>query len=108
MRSVWMIAFAGFMTLGWADTITLRDGRTVNGTYLGGDSRTVRFAGGDRVDTFTIDQITSITCADNAPEMRRRNPEPRSEPRLETRTERPREPEPGPELKSGTALTVRM
>lgn len=35
--------FLGFVTLVEADTLILRDGRTIRGSYLGGDSRFVRF-----------------------------------------------------------------
>jgi hypothetical protein len=103
MRTFFAIAFAGFIGIAWADTITLRDGRSIQGTYLGGDSRSVRFAGGDRVETFGIDQIKTISFGDGAPEVRRRDPEPRAD-----RVEKPRESEQTRELRSGTALTVRM
>ncbi len=52
----------GLLTFGWAtyaDTITLKNGRTIEGTYLGGDARRVRMTVGDSVQTFdTIDIIT--------------------------------------------------
>ncbi|MBZ5603645.1 MAG: hypothetical protein LAO79_15200 [Acidobacteriia bacterium] len=103
MRILTVVLSTGLMGLGWADTITLRDGRVVNGTYLGGDSRSVRFAGGDRVETFNIEQISTITFGGGAPNeppppMRRRDPEPQREERGYN----------GPELRSGTALTIRM
>ncbi len=101
MRTLCVVAFAAFMGLGWADSITLRDGRVLHGTYLGGDSRSVRFAGGDRVETFNIDQISTISFGgDGGAEERRRDPEPR-------RPDPPRESE-GQQLRSGTTLTVRM
>jgi hypothetical protein len=43
-----------------ADTLLLTDGKTVEGTYLGGDSRTVRMAVDDNVQTFGIEQVSSI------------------------------------------------
>jgi hypothetical protein len=96
-----------------ADTLTLRDGRVVNGSYLGGDSRTIRFAGADRVETYSVEQISNITFGDSgssepAAGLRRRE---------ESREERPKEVvqiddrmrrDAGAELKAGTALTVRM
>jgi hypothetical protein len=92
--------------LGLADTITLRDGRTISGTYLGGDSRTVRIAVGDRVDTFRVGEITTISFGGDsavapAPPPRERDRDRDERPRVADRLE-------GPELASGTVLTVRM
>lgn len=47
-------------TLLSGDTLTLKSGRIVEGTYLGGDSRQVRIAVGDRVDTFPVADVTQI------------------------------------------------
>jgi hypothetical protein len=87
-------------SLGLADTVTLRDGRTVSGSYLGGDARSVRLAVGDRVDTFRIDEISTITFGDGAGE--------RSGPRDRNDRGERRERAGGPELATGTVLTVRM
>lgn len=43
-----------------ADTAILKNGRRVEGTYLGGDSRSVRMASGDRVETLDVIDIRSI------------------------------------------------
>jgi hypothetical protein len=43
-----------------ADTLELRSGRTVEGTYLGGDARRVRIAVGDAVESFSVDEISNI------------------------------------------------
>jgi hypothetical protein len=94
-----------------ADTLTLRDGRTVNGSFLGGDSRTIRFASGDRVENFSVDQISSITFADVAPPARPARddaPPPPREDRRELRQERHDDPPAGGELRAGTAITIRM
>jgi hypothetical protein len=132
---------AGFLGFAYADTLTLRDGRVLNGSYLGGDSRTIRFAASDRVETYSVEQISTITFggdnggSDPAPALRRREPEPKEEVRRdeakrdETRRDEtrrddskrddarrddarredpPAQRESGPELRSGTTLTVRM
>lgn len=88
---------------GLADTISLRDGRTVSGAYLGGDARNVRIAVGERVDTFRVDEISTITFGDTAAAAPARSS---SEAQAE-RSER-RERTSGPELASGTVLSVRM
>lgn len=43
-----------------ADRLITRDGRTIDGTYLGGDSREVRMAVGDRVQSYDIGSVRSI------------------------------------------------
>src|ERR1022692_5089847 len=47
-------------TLGFADTITLKRGRVINGTYLGGTARTVRIDDGVNVQTFDVSDIRRI------------------------------------------------
>jgi hypothetical protein len=47
-------------TLGFADTITLKSGRVINGTYLGGTARTIRIDDGVNVQTFDVSDIRRI------------------------------------------------
>jgi hypothetical protein len=62
-----LIAFAILgASLVSADTLTLKDGRTVDGSYLGGDSRRLRMAVGDRVETFDIGEITDLRFGGNS------------------------------------------
>lgn len=91
--------------LGMADTVTLRDGRTVNGSYLGGDARSVRLAVGDRVDTFRTDEISTITFGGETAAVRPIRERPVE---LRDRPVERRERAGGPELPNGTMLTVRM
>jgi hypothetical protein len=42
----WIVAACGLLSLAAADPLTLKDGKTVNGICLGGDSRSVRMAVG--------------------------------------------------------------
>jgi len=48
------------LSIGLTDTLTLRSGRTVEGTFLGGDSRQVRLAVGDKIESFDIRDVSSI------------------------------------------------
>ena len=95
--------------LGFADTVTFRDGHTVNGSFLGGDARSIRVAVGDRVENYPIGDITDISFGGapvSAAPARREEPRPdfrREEPRPDRRAESG-----GPMLPSGTVLTVRM
>jgi len=47
-------------TLGFADTITLRNGSVINGTYLGGTARQVRIDDGSNVQTLDVGEIRRI------------------------------------------------
>lgn len=106
-----LICLAGLTGLCLADTITLRDGRVVNGSYLGGDSRTVRFATGDKVENFSVEQIYTISFGDppasDASGFSRRDP-PREEPRPERQERHDQRNDNQITLPSGTNLTVRM
>ena len=44
----------------YADVITLKSGRVINGTYLGGDARQVKVAEGDQVETLQVSDIARI------------------------------------------------
>ena len=52
-----LLALAGS---GLADTVTLRSGRVIKGTYLGGSARQVRIDVGDQIQTLDIDDISRI------------------------------------------------
>src|ERR1700726_5013523 len=61
---------------GWADTVVFRDGHTMNGSFLGGDSRNIRVAVGDRVETIGVADVDQIMFGDSgqavAPQRRDR------------------------------------
>jgi len=87
------IAFA-LAGLGLADTVTLRNGRQIQGTYLGGSAREVRIDVGDRIQTLDVGDIVRIEF--NAPISKQTMPAPASEPGASR------------ELPAGTNLVVRM
>jgi hypothetical protein len=53
------VAFV-FATVCLADTVTLKSGRVINGTYLGGDARTLRVDVGDRIETLDVSSVSKI------------------------------------------------
>jgi hypothetical protein len=59
MQRILILALAVCSTM-TADTIRMKSGRTMEGTYLGGDSRNVRFDDGDRVQSYSINDISEI------------------------------------------------
>jgi hypothetical protein len=48
------------LALCYGDTITLRDGRAVSGSFLGGDARHIRMVIGDHVQVFSIADVAMI------------------------------------------------
>ena len=57
----WMPILCVFASATLADTLTLRDGRTVQGDYAGGDPRTIRLMVGESVQSFRVSDIVSLT-----------------------------------------------
>ncbi|MBZ5726342.1 MAG: hypothetical protein LAP87_15250 [Acidobacteriia bacterium] len=47
-------------TAGFADTVTLKNGRVINGTYLGGSPRQIRVEVGDQIQTLDISDVARI------------------------------------------------
>jgi hypothetical protein len=106
---------SGLLSACLADTLTLKDGRVLNGTYLGGSARQIRMEVGDNIQTFEIDRVSGIQFGSNSPSSAAPEAEPAPPPRRErdnvfrpdssTNTAAPRA---GIELPQGTVLTVRM
>lgn len=47
-------------TTSFADTVTLKSGRVINGTYLGGTARQIRVEVRDRIETLDVSDVTRI------------------------------------------------
>src|ERR1017187_3923782 len=69
-------------SLAFADTITLTNGRVINGTYLGGTARTVRIDDGVKVWTIDVGGILRIEFGDSYESSNRRSGESSSRPTL--------------------------
>jgi hypothetical protein len=81
--SVLLLMSAG--TLGFADSLYLKDGRVVTGTYLGGTARVVRMDVGSQVATYVIGQVARIefqAAPPPPPRERGSAEEPEGRPRL--------------------------
>jgi hypothetical protein len=93
-----------------ADTLTLKSGRVVNGTFLGGTARQVRMEVGDQIETFEIGEVTAIKFGNEAA------PAPRA--RTQTSSGNVLRPDPAPaakpataasrEIPAGTQIVIRM
>jgi hypothetical protein len=110
-------------TAGLADTVTLKSGRVIYGTYLGGTARQLRVDTGDRIVTLDVADVVRIEFGDSAPapassddgRPRLRRAQPSSQPTILRPDDDPppapaAAPTPGApvELTAGTNLVVRM
>ena len=60
MRILHLGIILALATSAFADTVKLKDGRTVQGTYLGGSPRQVRVEVGDQIQTLDVSDIERI------------------------------------------------
>ncbi|MEN6537236.1 MAG: hypothetical protein ABFD89_26525 [Bryobacteraceae bacterium] len=60
MTSRVAILIAVTLCAAFADQLTTRDGKVIEGTYLGGDSRQIRMAVGDNIETFSVSDVQSV------------------------------------------------
>jgi len=125
MRLIHLAVALFLAAAGFADTVTLRSGRVIHGTYLGGTARQLRVDTGDRIETLDVTDIVRIEFGDSAPAAssddgrpRLRRAQPSSQPTIlrpdddaaaapatAAPTPAPRAPV---ELPAGTNLVVRM
>ncbi len=104
-----------------ADTLVLKNGNRITGTYLGGDARTIRMTVGDRVQSYSVSDVDNLTfgsdtqaAAQPAPSPAQPAPAPAAQERAVMRPDAqtaPANPAPSPsgvEIPAGTTITVRM
>ncbi len=60
MRKGILISLIAAASLASADTLVLRNGNRVEGNYVGGDTRSVRFAVGNQVSTYGLNDVETI------------------------------------------------
>src|SRR2546422_218009 len=115
MRLIYAGMAFTFATFGFADTVALKNGSVINGTYLGGTARQVRIDVGDNIQTLDVSDIVRIEFT--GPPAPPPPPVPRYESRPQSNVMRPEEPPPPPPrqmtqggftLPAGTNLTIRM
>jgi len=111
-----VLALASVM---FADTVRMKDGRTVRGTYLGGSARQVRMEVGDQIETLDVTDIERIEFGGAAampapPPPPARSQQDRPVLRREDAVMRPEQAPPPPpamqgiELPAGTNVVIRM
>jgi len=67
MRAIYAVMALMLAGSAFADTLTLRSGRVVNGTYLGGTARQIRMDMGDRIESFDTSEVSSLQFQAPAP-----------------------------------------
>ncbi len=109
--SILSLVVIGLMALPLAaDTLTLKNGDTVDGTFLGGDTRTIRFldsSGG--VETYSVADVANVSFASGVATAASPAPRPVPAPRASRAASArlPRAPS-GVTIPAGTVVTVRM
>jgi hypothetical protein len=105
MKKFLAAAFVGILavTTAFADTLTLKSGSVVEGTYLGGNSREVKFVGADgKVTSHSVESVASLRFGDSTSAAAAVSaPRPIAAPR-------PAAAATAPTIPDGTVLTVRM
>ncbi len=107
------IGLAAVAGLASADTVTMKNGRVIQGTYLGGTARQLRVDTGDQVQTLDLTDVSRIEFTGPAPTAAAPPPA-QPLPSRPAEVSRPRDPEPqyqaasGVEIPAGTNLVVRM
>lgn len=88
------------------DTLRLKSGRTVEGTYLGGDARNIRFSAADRVQSYPINDVSEIRFGSATEEVSALTP---AAPATKSApSAAPIAKANGKEIPAGTALVVRL
>jgi hypothetical protein len=100
-----------------ADTLVLRNGNRVEGSFLGGDNRSIRFAAGDQVTTYSLNDVASLNFNASAadatpppapPPPQSAPPAPAPPPAPPASSDVAAAPTPGLQVPSGTEITVRL
>lgn len=105
-------------SIGAADTLRLKGGQTLEGTYLGGDARNIRFDNGDRVQSYSINDVAEIRFGSTADSGGALTPAPTPAapaaappaPAVQNRAEAATSNRPGSsaEVPAGTPLVIRL
>ena len=60
MRFATVLCVLAFATAAFSDTLTLRNGQVVNGTYMGGTARTIKMEVGDAIKTYEVSDVVPL------------------------------------------------
>jgi hypothetical protein len=118
MRFAYALMTLALAGSAFADTLVLRNGQVVNGTYLGGTARQVRMEVNNQIQNFDIGEVMTISfaAANNQPASQAQDvqqPPQQQPPQQQGNYQPPPQPQQqagamGMELPAGTNLVVRM
>jgi hypothetical protein len=89
------------------DTLQMKDGRVIQGRFLGGTQASVQFEASGKIDLYDVGQVISITFTGSPSASSAMRTEPPA-PVAESSRERPTRPGSGVTVPAGTSLLVRM
>src|SRR5690242_18561340 len=95
MRIISALMILAFCGVGFADTLVLRSGQTVNGTYLGGTARQIKMEVGDQIQMYDTGDVVSLNFSAPAPPPPPAPPAPAAPPQA-SRTQPSPPPAPAP------------
>ena len=108
--SVLSLVIVGLLALpAAADTLELKNGAAVDGTFLGGDARTIRFldsSGG--VETYSVADVANISFVSGAATAAAPAPPPAPRPAPRAASAPPPRAASGVTIPAGTVVTVRL
>src|SRR5437868_323434 len=94
-----------------ADTLELKDGRVVQGRFLGGTQALVRFSVNGQVQTFNVTEVVALTFTSNYGNAQAAPPPPQEQPAPQPQSYQQAAPAPsgGPmTIPAGQPMLVRM
>jgi hypothetical protein len=97
-----------FVTAAFGDTLTLKNGQTVQGTYLGGNAREIRIDTGDGVQTFAVGDVSTLQFDTAGPAASAAPPNSRYNRDAGYGNNQPPPQSAGLSIPAGTVITVRM
>jgi hypothetical protein len=109
MRSFRFLLILSTAALAFGDTVYMKDGRLVAGTFLGGTARELRMDLGDRVETYQVSDVIRIEFQSTAAAAPAPAPVPSPpEPQESAQAPQPSSPSGPLTIPAGTILKVRM
>jgi hypothetical protein len=91
-----------------ADTLTLKSGRVVDGSYLGGTPRQVKMEVAGRIETFDVNDVATIRFGEAAPAPRARAQPAGNILRPDPQPPKPAAASAGLEIPAGAEMVVRL
>ena len=87
--------------IAWADTLEMKDGRLLEGEYMGGTQQTIRFQTGDTVAVYQVKDVLAVTFSVTSSPVSQATPLPKSPPLSQRQLKEVT-------IAAGTSLPVRM